>query len=112
MNRRNSKFSDDLLWDYERGFISFPGHEPLADAHYVDANALAKDNGVAVVGSIMSTSVNDDKEDLYSRAAQRFARHEDEHSAAECFMETLGMTPKGLRTALRAENEAKSGRRI
>ena len=107
MNRRNSKFSDDLLWDYERGFISFPGHEPLADAHYVDANALAKDNGVAVVGSIMSTSVNDDKEDLYSRAAQRFARHEDEHSAAECFMETLGMTPKGLRTALRAESEAK-----
>jgi len=51
--------------------------------------------------------VNDDKEDLYSRAAQRFARHEDEHSAAECFMETLGMTPKGLRTALRAESEAK-----
>ena len=35
----------DLLWDFERGWITFPKHEPDVEGHVHDAVALAIAHG-------------------------------------------------------------------
>ena len=34
----------DILWDYQHGYIFFPGNESLLDGHYVNAKSLAADH--------------------------------------------------------------------
>ena len=37
---------NDINWDYEHGFILFPGNESLLEGHFVDARRLAKDHKI------------------------------------------------------------------
>ena len=36
----------DIAWDYEHGFIMFPGNESGRDGHWVDAEMVARDYGL------------------------------------------------------------------
>ena len=38
------KAMDDIHWDYEHGYILFPGNESLLEGHFVDARQLARDH--------------------------------------------------------------------
>ena len=37
---------DDINWDYEHGYILFPGNESLLEGHFVDARRLAHDHKI------------------------------------------------------------------
>ena len=40
------KAMDDINWDYEHGYILFPGNESLLEGHFVDARRLAHDHKI------------------------------------------------------------------
>ena len=71
----------DFIWDYERGFIIFPGNESCLPGHIFDARQLAKDNQLpcqsdllfdsAKVCKAMRAAIDNDDEfdsDLFEKA--------------------------------------------
>ena len=48
LKKAKSTAQADFIWDYERGFIIFPGNESCLPGHIFNAKQLAKDLGAAI----------------------------------------------------------------
>jgi hypothetical protein len=52
----------DFAWDYERGWICFPKHEPVLSAHVFNANELATQHGFVHVLQEIGLAIKDSHE--------------------------------------------------
>ena len=87
-NRRKQVMHADILNDYARGFIRFPGREAVHATHYINAQELADRYSVPICGATLSFSTN--KHGHFNHDRYRLERYieglilDSRHAAAQC----------------------------
>ena len=81
----------DILNDFARGFIRFPGREAVHPTHYVNAQELADRYSVPICGATLSFTSN--KHGQFNHDRYRLERYieglilDSRHAAAQCLGE-------------------------
>ena len=87
-NRRKQVMHADILNDFARGFIRFPGREAVHPTHYVNAQELADRYSVPICGATLSFTSN--KHGQFNHDRYRLERYieglilDSRHAAAQC----------------------------